>query len=227
LLAKTPARAEDSIAIAFVGVSPTNQNIKRIEIFTTFVYQFFYFLTFNFLIFMIKKGILTYFTATNLYWKPLLEKDYYKDIVVNSLRFFVEKNELTLYGFVIMPNHMHLLMEISKMCQRKDLQHSLMSFTAHEFKKDLLIKDPVKLEEYYVGNSDREYQFWERNPLPVEIFSREVAEQKLNYIHQNPLHEKWNLVKRPEDYYYSSAKFYKTGIDDFGMLTHYGEYFER
>ncbi len=89
------------------------------------------------------------------------------------------------------------------------------------------MRTPKKVEEYYVGDSDRAYQFWERNPLPVEIFSPEVAIQKLNYIHRNPLQEKWNLAKEPEDYYYSSAKFYQTGIDDFGILTHYSEYFKK
>ncbi|MDP4286189.1 MAG: hypothetical protein Q8891_17405 [Bacteroidota bacterium] len=33
----------------------------------------------------------------------------------------------------------------------------------------------------------------------------------------------WNLVVYPEDYQYSSANFYETGMDEFGMLTHYKE----
>jgi putative transposase len=51
--------------------------------------------------------------------------------------------------------------------------------------------------------------------------SREKLEQKLNYIHNNPLNARWNLAKRPEDYYWSSARFYEMGRDDFGFLTHY------
>ena len=45
--------------------------------------------------------------------------------------------------------------------------------------------------------------------------------QKLNYIHNNPINYPWNLVQYPEEYKYSSAKFYETGIDEFGLLTHY------
>ncbi len=175
---------------------------------------------------MLTKGNLIYYTATNLYWKPLMANDSYKDIVSGSLQFLIKKNELILYGFVIMPNHMHLLLQIPETIQDgRDIQHSLMSFTAHEFKKKILKENLLTLEDYYVGDADRQYQFWERNPLPVNIFSKEMAEQKLDYIHLNPLQEKWSLARNPEEYYYSSAKFYLTGVDDFGILTHYMEYF--
>jgi hypothetical protein len=48
-------------------------------------------------------------------------------------------------------------------------------------------------------------------------------EQKLDYIHRNPLQEHWNLAKRPEDHYWSSASFYELGGNDFGFLTDYRE----
>ena len=51
-----------------------------------------------------------------------------------------------------------------------------------------------ELLKFEVNDSDRTYQFWERNPLSVEIYSKEIAEQKLRYIHNNPRQEKWNLA---------------------------------
>jgi putative transposase len=50
-----------------------------------------------------------YFTATNLKWKKLLQLDKYKDIIVDSLRFLVADKRITLYAFVIMINHIHLI----------------------------------------------------------------------------------------------------------------------
>jgi hypothetical protein len=44
--------------------------------------------------------------------------------------------------------------------------------------------------------------------------------EKLNYIHHNPVQEKWNLCRYPEDYKYSTAKFYETGKGNWGFLTH-------
>ena len=73
----------------------------------------------------------------------------------------------------------------------------------------------------YVGAKDRNYQFWERNPLSVPLYSQKVVEQKINYIHANPLHPKWNLADQPQDYKYSSAAFYYTGKDEFGFLENY------
>jgi hypothetical protein len=54
----------------------------------------------------------------------------------------------------------------------------------------------------------------ERNTLSIDIFSRDTFLQKLNYIHRNPVHERWGLSALPEDYQYSSALFYETGVDN-------------
>lgn len=177
---------------------------------------------------MLRKGIPIFFTATNLYWKPLLENNSFKDIVIRSLQFLVKNGELIVFGFVIMPNHMHLLIKIPEIVSyKRDVQHALLSFTAHEFKNKLRKDNPLILEDYFVNDSDRDYQFWERNALGIDIFSIEVAEEKLKYIHDNPLQEKWKLAANPEDYYYSSANFYKTGIDIFCILTDYRDYFKK
>jgi len=58
-----------------------------------------------------------------------------------------------------------------------------------------------------------------RNSLGIDFFNEAVFIQKLDYIHYNPV--KAGLCPLPEEYYYSSAKFYEYGMDDFGMLTHY------
>jgi hypothetical protein len=64
-------------------------------------------------------------------------------------------------------------------------------------------------------------RLWERNILSIDIFSRDRFLQKLNYIHRNPVHERWRLSTLPEGYHYSSALFYESGVDNFGFLTHW------
>ena len=100
---------------------------------------------------------------------------------------------------------------------------SFMKFTGHQFLKKLKTNHPKVLPYFEVTTTTRTYQFWKREALPIEIYSRSVVEQKLNYIHNNPLQEKWSLAKDPSEYYYSSASFYDKGEDPFGMLTHYLE----
>ena len=98
---------------------------------------------------------------------------------------------------------------------------SFKKFTSHIFKKLLLKHDPVFLESFLVNKIDRQYQFWMRNALPIEILSKEMLEQKLDYLHLNPLQEHWNLVEDPNDYYFSSCSFYEKEDCKFNWLTDY------
>ncbi|HLX54440.1 MAG TPA: hypothetical protein VKR58_10885, partial [Aquella sp.] len=53
-----------------------------------------------------------FFTATILEWKYLLEPDRFKDIIINSLLFLKNEKSIVVYGFVIMPNHIHLIWQV-------------------------------------------------------------------------------------------------------------------
>ncbi len=68
--------------------------------------------------------------------------------------------------------------------------------------------------------ADREYQFWERNALSVDLFTDKIFDQKFNYIHENPIQEKWMLATYPEDYRWSTARFYAGGENEFDFITH-------
>ena len=70
-----------------------------------------------------------------------------------------------------------------------------------------------------VNKYDRDYQIWKREPLSIDLITESMFIQKLEYIHHNPVTA--GLCKVPEEYYYSSAKFYLDGTNDFGMLTHF------
>ena len=50
------------------------------------------------------------------------------------------------------------------------------------------------------------FQFWRHDNKPIELWSNEVIQQKIDYIHNNPVEE--GIVFRPEDYKYSSAPDY-------------------
>lgn len=162
-----------------------------------------------------------FFTATILEWKPLLEDNTFKDIIIKSLLFLSNENSIVVYGFVIMPNHIHLLWQIQDGYNRDKVQMRFLKFTAQQMKFRLLDTQSDKLQSFRVNAKDRQYQFWERNSLSIDLWSPTVFMQKLDYIHQNPLQQKWQLSEFPEDYKYSSARFYLTGEDEFGFLRHY------
>jgi putative transposase len=166
-----------------------------------------------------------FWTITCKNWIPLLANDDYKRIIVDSLKWLYEKELVKIYGFVIMPNHIHLIWNQLKMNGKEFPKNSFEKFTAHSFRKKLLIENEHMLQQFEVSASDRSYNFWQRDPLAIRIFNREMLLQKLDYLHYNPKQEHWQLSKTDLDYYYSSAQFYETGIDNFGFLTHAGELF--
>lgn len=168
-------------------------------------------------------GRIYFFTATILNWKNLLSPDNYKDILIGSLKHLVERKKLEIYGFVIMPNHIHIIWKILE-TNGKEMPHaSFFKFVSHEIQKDLKTNHPTILELFRVDTETRTYQFWQRDALPIELYTPEVIYQKLDYIHNNPFKGKWGLAQSPELYHYSSFRFYETAFDDFGFLTHIGD----
>jgi putative transposase len=162
-----------------------------------------------------------FFTATILNWNYLLKDDNNKEIVIDSLKFLKKEGSIKVYAFVIMPNHIHLIWQIQDGYTQPKVQMRFMKFTAQQFKFGLIDNADPTLQMFKVNAKDREYQFWERNPLSVDLWSPDVFMQKLDYIHNNPLQEKWKLAEQPADYKYSSARFYGTGYDEFDLITHF------
>ncbi len=145
-----------------------------------------------------------------------------KEIIISSLQFLVnEGRRVKIYGFVLMPNHIHLVCQIQDGHEKAKVQQSFLKYTAQQMKFTLASTNAKELEKYKVRASDRAYQFWERNALSIDLWSRTVFLQKLNYMHNNPAQPHWKLCQYPEEYRYSSAAFYEKGIDEFGFLSHY------
>jgi len=142
-------------------------------------------------------------------------------MIIESLKWLCDKDLVRIYGYVIMPNHIHLLWEQLKMNGKEFPKNSFEKFTSHRFKQKLLIENPCGLEKFSVNASDRNYNFWQRDPLTVLVYSRAMASQKIDYMHFNPLQEHWQLCKMPEAYRFSSASFYENNKDEFGIVTHY------
>jgi len=162
-----------------------------------------------------------FFTATILNWNHLLKDDQYKNIVTDSLRFLVTNHRVHIFGFVVMPNHIHIIWQMRKGIESSHVQRDFLKYTAQQIKLDLQKQRPGLLELYKVNVKDREYQIWEHRPLSVPLVNEFMLEQKLEYIHLNPIREKWRLADLPENYYYSSARFYSLNEDVFGFVSHY------
>ncbi|MBX2896619.1 MAG: transposase [Cyclobacteriaceae bacterium] len=132
--------------------------------------------------------------------------DTFKEIVISSLEYLSNAGKLDVFAFVIMPNHIHLIWRINEDNGKESSQGSFLKFTAHEFKK-MLPQD--ELANYAVEASNKRYEFWQRDPLAIHLYSKSVAYQKLDYMHANPVSGKWQLASDPCAYKFSTARFYE------------------
>jgi putative transposase len=156
-------------------------------------------------------------TVTCLEWKFLLEDDSYKDIVIDSLKFMVKKERLIVFGFTLMSNHFHAIWQANGEHEPADIQRDMLKYTGQTILNKMISVDSPFVAELLVNARDRKYQFWERNSRRVPLWSDKVFNQKLEYMHMNPVRA--GLCEFPEDYKYSSARYYILNEDNWGFLT--------
>ena len=160
-----------------------------------------------------------FITITVYEWKHLLKPDKYKHLILDSLAFLVKEKKVAVFGFVIMSNHIHLIWQVQSNHNRASVQRDFLKYVAQQIKFDLIKNHPRVLPHFEVNKKDRKYQFWKRNALSVDLFSPPVFNQKLEYIHNNPV--KAGICKLPEAYPFSSARFYLKNEGSFDFLSHY------
>jgi putative transposase len=162
-----------------------------------------------------------FFTATILNWQPLLKDDIFKMILTDSLSFLTHTQRVIIYSFVVMPNHIHLIWQIRSGHDRPSVQRDFLKYTAYKM-LEVLKKRPADVSlNFKVNASDRQFQVWERNSLSIDLFTKDIFYQKLDYIHRNPVQPKWNLCEKETDYLFSSAAYYKKGIKTWDFLSLY------
>ena len=156
-------------------------------------------------------------------WLDVFTRNEYKNIVLESLRYCQKEKGMEIFAWCIMTNHIHLIFRSADEQKPGLLIGDLKRFTSkkivqaiienpQESRKEILMSN---FSEAAAGSSNvKGYQFWQHDNHPIELWSNEVIDEKINYIHQNPVEV--GLVFRAENYLYSSAADYagETGLLD-------------
>lgn len=166
---------------------------------------------------MISKHHPEFLTVTCLNWSPVLETKEHRDIITDSFRFLVKDGRAKIFSFVLMNTHFHLIWQIMGDHKPQDVQRDFLRFTAQQILKNLRNQNSPLLEQLLVNTSNRKYQVWERNSLGIEICTPKFLQQKMEYIHSNPVEA--GLCRLPEEYEYSSAKSYELNEKNWDFLT--------
>ncbi len=142
----------------------------------------------------------------------IFRSDVIKRILVDVLNTGRILGHFELYGFVIMPNHVHFIIKCLDGHRPSDFVRDYKKTTASLILRQFEAEDREEvleqLAQVVADRHDQQFAVWEPEYQAKNIFTPKFLRQKLNYIHNNPLQPHWQLAQRPEDYVWSSARFY-------------------
>jgi REP element-mobilizing transposase RayT len=161
-------------------------------------------------------GKIYLWTAAIHKWKSLLYFEEQKEMIVNSLRHLHEKKLVTIYAYVIMPNHIHIIWKQHKKNGKEMPRNSFLKHTARELLKK--VNDYGKNSNFKVLASNKKHQIWQPDSYALELYSKKFIVQKLKYIHELPTKGRWKQCIQETDYKYCSANFYSSGFDHTRLL---------
>lgn len=157
-----------------------------------------------------------FITCTVVDWIDVFTRKNYRDIVISSLQYCIKEKGMLIYGYVIMSNHLHLIVQ-SKDAKLSDLIRDFKKYTAKniletiqsepESRREWMLERFKKATETHGRN--KAYQFWQYGNHAEEIYTVPFMWDKLNYIHFNPIRAGW--VEKAQHYIYSSASNYVLG----------------
>ena len=157
-------------------------------------------------------GEVYFVTDTVVDWVDIFTRPLYKHIIIESLKYCQKEKGLIIYAWVLMTNHMHMIVGSNAENKVSDIMRDFKKFTSKEILHTLLTDPQESRQEWmlnrfeYSGKNDKKiknYRFWQEGNDAQEIFLNDYFNQKLNYIHENSV--KAEIVNRAEDYRYSSA----------------------
>ncbi|MFA5669302.1 MAG: transposase [Balneolaceae bacterium] len=149
-------------------------------------------------------------------WIDVFTRPVYKQVIVESLEYCRNEKGLQIHGWCLMTNHIHLVVSAKEGFSLSDILRDLKKHTAKIILADLEINNKESRRSWMLwmfrraGNqnpNNQKYQFWRQDNRPIEITSNKFFNQKMEYIHYNPVKE--GFCSQETEYPYSSALWYK------------------
>jgi putative transposase len=155
---------------------------------------------------------LYFVTFTVIRWLDVFTRNEYKDIFLASIKYCQKHKGLELCAYCIMTSHIHMIIGRNKETGLDGIIRDIKKYTSvkiieciknntHESRKELFL---WLFEKEGINNcNNTRYQFWQQHNQPIELSTNEMIDQRLAYIHNNPVEA--GIVLSPEHYLYSSA----------------------
>ena len=160
------------------------------------------------------QNALYFLTLTVVDWVDVFTRKIYKQDIVESLSFCQQKKGLSVYAWCIMSNHIHLICRAKDNFRLSDILRDFKKFTAKKI-IERIKNEPESRRAWLLHrfkyaakfkNQNPEFMFWNKSNHAVLLDTNNMMDERLNYIHQNPVEA--GIVDEPECYIYSSARDY-------------------
>ena len=155
-------------------------------------------------------------TFTVVGWVDVFSRPLYKDLLVESLGYCQQHKGLLLHAWVIMTNHVHLIVSTTGP-RIPDIVRDIKKYTSKQIIQAISTHPAESRREWmlnlfaFAGRNNAnntDFQFWKQDYHPIALDTGEKASQRLRYLHENPVRS--GLVWEPWHYKYSSAIDYYT-----------------
>jgi REP element-mobilizing transposase RayT len=158
-----------------------------------------------------------FITFTVVGWADVFSREQYKEVMCKSLQYCINEKGLLLHAWVIMTNHVHLIVSTQRGFTIPIFVRDCKKFTSKKIVAAIEGNQQESRKQWllnmfaFTGRNNNEneiYQFWQQEYRPIALDTPEKVLQRLNYLHQNPVRA--GIVWFPEEYKYSSAIDYYT-----------------
>lgn len=155
------------------------------------------------------------FAVTN--WIDLFIRNEYRQILLESITFCQKEKDLELYGWCLMTSHVHLLIGTTGN-PLSNIMRDLKRHTSEKLHIAIKNNHTESRREWLLWHMERaakknsnaaNFQLWQPESHPIELTNNNIAHQKLDYTHYNPVEA--GFVKNADDWLYSSAVDYNGG----------------
>ncbi len=154
----------------------------------------------------------TYFcTLTVVGWADVFTRARHAQVVIDSLGYCQQNKGLELFAYSLMPSHLHILARVQQ-GRLSDVIRDMKSFTAKKLLEDIANEPGESRKEWLMRlfreaasrtEQNQHLMFWQKTVHPIEITHGAMFDQKVEYIHNNPVKD--GFVTLPEHYAWSSA----------------------
>jgi putative transposase len=147
-------------------------------------------------------------------WVDVFTRNVYKDILIESWKYCQHQKGLLLHAYVIMTNHVHMVISRNSKTLLEDIMRDMKKFTSTKILVAIKTESESR-REWMMGifkeagesnSNNTTYQFWQQNNHPIECDTSDILKQKVEYVHENPVRA--GFVEKAEDWVYSSAGDY-------------------